>query len=184
MITLLDELIKTILSDQIQRQHNKIDEAFSISVFSTNAAGEGQSTSGINGHCIHTQLLLDCLIRMRSTTADRNEFIYLCKTQYKDNDAELKILKEFEQNYSSSRSLWWYTRQSFLYRQLNKALRIQNIDLLFLFRFFIRDIQQQLEKNKCSSPIHVYRGQLMSKDAVEVLETIFRLIHFFQHHAI
>jgi tetratricopeptide (TPR) repeat protein len=165
----LDELINKILSDQNQRQHHKIDEAFSISIFST-SAGEGQSTSEINGHFIHLQLLINCLVQMKSNSTDKIAFISLCRKYHEDNNAELKILDEFESEYSSSSALWWYTRQSFLYRLLNKALRVQNVDLLFLFRFFIRHIEQQLENNKCTSRIYVYRGQLMSTNEVEVLK--------------
>ncbi len=170
VIVRLDDLIKKILADQIQRQHNKTDEAFSISIFSTSVAGEGQSTSEINGHFIHSQLLIDCLIRMKSDSTDKVELISLCKKEYEGNIEELKILKEFEEGYSPIYALWWYTRQSFLYRLLNKALRMQNIDLLYLFRFFIRDMERQLENSKCTSPIRVYRGQLMSKDEVEILK--------------
>jgi tetratricopeptide (TPR) repeat protein len=166
----LNDLIKKILSDRNQRQHNKTDEAFSISIFSAGTSGEGQSTSEINGQFIHSQLLIDCLTRMKTDSTNINELISLCKKEYEGNDVELAILYEFEEHYSANDALWWYTRHSFLYRQLNKALRVQNIDLLFLFRFFIRDIEQQLENIKCTSSIHVYRGQLMSKDEVEILK--------------
>ena len=57
-----------------------------------------------------------------------------------------------------------------LYRLLNKALRIQNIDILYLFRFLIRDIGKQLEENKCQSLVHVYRGQIMSNDEIQLLK--------------
>jgi tetratricopeptide (TPR) repeat protein len=166
----LDKLIKKILSDQTQRKKNKIDEAFSISVFSTSAASEGQSTSGINGQFIHSQLLIDCLIRMQSNSSDKAELISLCKKLYERNSEELGIVEEFERDYSSRFALRWYTRQSFVYRLLNKALRVQDVNVLFLFRFFIRDIAQQLENNKCTSLVHVYRGQLMSKEEVKVLK--------------
>ena len=139
----LDELIQNILSDHKQRKANKIDEAVSISVFSTGGADEEQSTSGINGHFIHSQLLIDCLIRMKSTSNDKTELISFCRKEYEGNNAELKILEEFERDYSPNDALRWYTRESCLYRFLNKVLRVQNIDLLFLFRFFIRDIQRQ-----------------------------------------
>ncbi len=167
---LLDDLIQKILSDQIQRQHKKIDEAFSISIFSAGAPGEGKSTSEINSHFIHSQLLIDCLIGMKSNSTDKVELISLCKKEYEGNNEELKILEEFEQSYSPIDALGWYTRQSFLYRLLNKALRMQNVDLLYVFRFFIRDIERQLENNKCSCSIRVYRGQLMSKDEVDMLK--------------
>ena len=47
---------------------------------------------------------------------------------------------------------------------------MQNIDLLYLFRFFIRDLGQELENNKCASRIHVYRAQQMSKREIEILQ--------------
>ncbi|CAF3820022.1 unnamed protein product [Rotaria sp. Silwood1] len=56
---------------------------------------------------------------------------------------------------------------------LNGALRQQNVDLLILFQFFIRDIYEQLkELQKKQSPwpsTRVYRGQLMSKEEIGIL---------------
>jgi hypothetical protein len=93
---------------------------------------------------------------MTSTSTDKDELISVCRNEYKDNSTELVFLREFEQGYSDDRSLWRYTRDSFLYCLLNKALRVQNIDLLFIFRFFIRDIERELELNRCSSAVRVY----------------------------
>jgi tetratricopeptide (TPR) repeat protein len=107
---------------------------------------------------------------MKTSINDKHELASFCKQYYKNNTTELKTVEEFEQDYTSNKSLWWYTRQSFVYRLLNKALRIQNIDILFLFRFFIRDINRELEKHRCSSPVCVYRAQLMSKDEIQMLK--------------
>ena len=106
---------------------------------------------------------------MQSTFNDKNELIALCKQQYKNNSNELSIIEEFEKNYSSEQSLWWYIEQPFLYRLLNKALRIENFSLLLLFSFCIRDITQELQKNKSLSSVHVYRVQLMFKEDLELL---------------
>lgn len=65
----------------------------------------------------------------------------------------------------------WFTRSTCLYRLLKKALDTQNIELLLLFRFFIRDIQRQLEKNKPKSPIRGYFGQLLSRDEFEIVKS-------------
>jgi tetratricopeptide (TPR) repeat protein len=107
---------------------------------------------------------------MKPDANDKKELISLCKQRYEENSFELNIVKEFEREYSSDRALWWYTRNSFLYEMLNKALRVQNIHLLFLLRSIIHDIEQQLEKSKCSAPIRVYRAQLMSNDEVQMLK--------------
>ena len=50
-----------------------------------------------------------------------------------------------------------------VYRKLNEALRLQNIDILFLFRFFIRDLVQELKGNQWLESGSVYRGQSLSK---------------------
>jgi hypothetical protein len=107
---------------------------------------------------------------MRSNSRDKNEFLNYCKKEYAKDNLQLNIIGEFEENYSSDRALTWYTRNCFLYRLLNKALHMQNIDALYLFAFCIRDLQQQLKRNQYSLPIHTYRGQLMSKKEVQQLK--------------
>ncbi|CAF0746426.1 unnamed protein product [Rotaria sordida] len=72
------------------------------------------------------------------------------------------------ETYSSDQALWWYTRETFIYQFLNQALRLQDIDLLFLFRFFIYDIQKQLELNQYQESIHVYRNQLISNNELNI----------------
>lgn len=165
----LPELIAQIQSDQTKRNTNNIDDTLPFNIFNTNFVQE-QSTIGMNGQFVHSQLLIDCLIRMKSTNATKSELIALCKNQYQDNTAQLNILDEFEQNYSAERAIWWYTRDSFLYRIMNKALRIGNIDLLFLLRFVIRDLEQQLKQHQCSYCFQLYRGQFMSSDELQLLQ--------------
>ena len=141
----------------------------SFTVFHAND-GQDRSTTGLNGHFVHSQLLVDCLIRMKSFSSDKNELTLRIQKEYEGNVHGLTILDEFQKQYSPVRAIWWYTKAFFLYRILNKALRIQDIELLFLFRFFIRDIQLQLEKHRSHLPDHVYRGQLIAKDELEVLK--------------
>jgi hypothetical protein len=168
VIVELDELIYRLQTDQHERKHNKTDETLPICIIDVNDVDEGQSITELSGQFLHSQLLIDCLIKMKQTVNDKNELISLCKQRYHNISDELKIIKEFETGYSSDRALWWYTRDSFLYRMLNRALRVQNIHLLFLFRFIIRDIEQQLERYKCQTPIRVYRAQLMSNEEVQM----------------
>ena len=167
----MDELIHQIQADQAQRQHNKANEALKINTFITDKSNIGRSSTEINGQFIHSQLLIDCLLRMKSSTKEeKQEFIALCQQQYKNSSDDLSTVNEFERDYSSNRSILWYTKQTFLYKLLNKALRVQNIDLLYLLRFFIIDLEQHLEKNRCSSSVHVYRGQWMSKEEIAMLQ--------------
>ncbi len=100
---------------------------------------------------------------------DKNELINVSKQIYKNNKAEIGTIQEFEQNYNPEQAIWWYTKDSFLSRLLNKALRQQNIDLLFLFQFFIVDVREQLKKCRSKSAIKVYRSQLMSNNELKKL---------------
>ncbi|CAF1565124.1 unnamed protein product [Didymodactylos carnosus] len=62
-------------------------------------------------------------------------------------------------------AIHWYTRGSFVYQILNKALREQNIDMIILFRAFIRLLHSELqEKQKhISEPnLRLYCGQAMA----------------------
>ena len=168
VIAQLDQLIVEIRSDQARRIQNQVDEPTFISIFNTKTNHE-QSTNQINGQFVHSQLLIDCLLRMKSISTDKKQLVEFCQQEYRDNDSQLSIVSEFEQDYEPNQSVWWYTRPTFLQRLLNKALRVQNIDLLFLFRFFIRDIAEQLNQHRCSSPMRLYRGQLMSQEELDIL---------------
>ena len=157
-------LVAQIKSDRARRSHNKIDEPLAINIFDSNVSYK------FNDQFIRSHLLIDCLLRIKDSSFDMEKFINLCEEEYKENKAELAVIHEFQQNYSANRALRWYTRQSFLFRMLNKALRTQNLEILFLFRFLIYDIQQQLTKNQYSQPIHLYRAQLLTNDELQMLK--------------
>ena len=67
VIVELDELIHRIQTDQHQRKHNKIDESLPICIINSNDVDHGQSTTELSGQFLHSQLLIDCLIKMKST---------------------------------------------------------------------------------------------------------------------
>ena len=166
VIVQLKDLIHVIKQDQKGRV--KIEEPLTINIFNVNNKKD-QSTTGLNGNFVHSLLLIDVLIRMKSIESDKQQLIQLCKKEYRTNNMELVFVREFEKDYRSDKALWWYTRDSFLYRMLNKALRVQNIDLLFLLRFVIGDIYQQLKQYQHQSSIRVFRGQVMSIDELNTL---------------
>ncbi|CAF3916454.1 unnamed protein product [Rotaria sp. Silwood1] len=163
----LDELIARIKADhKIQKM---VEEPLSINIFTT-STGVGKSTMGINGQFVFSQVLIDCLLRLKSNQTDTKELIDRCKQQYEDNSVELSNLREFQKDYSPDKVLWWYTRESFFYKTLNAVLRTENIHMIFLFRGFISDIQRQLKYHQAKNPLRVYRGQRISSDELETLK--------------
>ncbi|CAF4080405.1 unnamed protein product, partial [Adineta steineri] len=163
----LDELVSQITTDhKIQK---KVEEPFSIYTFTT-SVGAGKSTTGVNGQFVFSQILVDCLLQLKSTDIDKNELINCCQNEYEGNDTELNNLHEFKEYYSPDNVLWWYTRESFFYKILNAALRTQNIHMIFLFRAFIYDIYLELQKSQSKCRLQVYRSQLMSIDELDGLK--------------
>jgi hypothetical protein len=62
--------------------------------------------------------------------------IDLCLEQYSGNDIQCNQISQLKKSYKSSDAIMWYTKEPFIYQLLNKALRIQDIDI-FVFFFVI-----------------------------------------------
>ncbi|CAF1121410.1 unnamed protein product [Adineta steineri] len=165
----LDALIDRIKIDRTQRKAYDKDESLLMNIFQEDRNNE-KSTMELNGEFIQTQLLIDYLDRMETTDRDKDELTILCKKIYRENKYQQTIIDEFQNTYSSDQAIRWYTRDSFLYRLLNKALRMQDTNILFLFRFFIRDITKQLRDHQYPSAITLYRGQIISKKELKLFE--------------
>ena len=66
-----------------------------------------RSSGNMDGDFLHSELLVDALVRMNSYPSDKYELIKICQQQYEGNPAQLKFINEFEQDYTSDRALWW-----------------------------------------------------------------------------
>jgi tetratricopeptide (TPR) repeat protein len=110
----------------------------------------------------------------------KTEMIVECRANYHNDEIEKKKIHDFELNYAPAKAFWWYTSDSFVYRLLNKALRTQNIEIIFKFRFFINDLhnqiqilyQQYLSTHSSHKKNHliVYRGQRMTVCELNLLK--------------
>jgi tetratricopeptide (TPR) repeat protein len=137
-----------------------------------------QSLEARNAIFMWFQLFIEVLLRMHHKSNDRKELIDICKNSYKGNDRAMKIINEFEKDYKSENAIRWYTRESCFYRMLNKALRVQDFDMLFAFRFFITDIAKQIRSeyerlirtSDTRNAIHVYRGQVIGRNELELIK--------------
>lgn len=124
----------------------------------------------MKGQFVFFQCLIDCLLRIEPDEQDKKELISLCMGEYEDNDSEKQRIYEFQTSYSPSNAIWWYTRESFVYKTLNSALRKQNIHMMFLYRSFIFDLWKQLAEHQSKIELKVYRSQLISMKELENLK--------------
>ena len=122
------------------------------------------------------QLLKDVIQQMPSNDLQSKiDLIDNLKQIYYNNSKQLKLIKEFDGKYRSSDAIRWYTGQPFLYKNLNKSLRTEDVELLYLFRYFIHDLCNNLfteysvikEYEPC---LNLYRGTRMSRDDFEKLK--------------
>ncbi|CAF1292548.1 unnamed protein product, partial [Rotaria magnacalcarata] len=92
---------------------------------------------------------------------------------YKGNSCRTEQIEKFSSEYNPNKAIEWYCKDSFVYRLLNRALRTENIDVIYKFRFFITDLHFQLRPldRQCSNqPTKVYRSQKMSINEIKILE--------------
>ena len=131
-----------------------------------------------NGHVSYkwNRLLLDAMRKLPQKNKSKQDILNECKAQYSNNKPELQKIEQFEKTYQSHLAIWWYTRDCFLYKLINRALRTEDIDVVFKFRFIVTDLYNQLldlhnhsisEKQKC---VIVYRGQQLAANELEVLK--------------
>ena len=71
-----NDLIHVVKQDQQTRV--KIEEPLSINIFNVTSKTD-QSTTELNGNFVHSLLLIDVLIRMKSIESDKQQLIQLCK---------------------------------------------------------------------------------------------------------
>ncbi|CAF1264136.1 unnamed protein product [Adineta ricciae] len=123
------------------------------------------------------QLLLAALRQLPQNDRSKQDIIDECKAQYQNNTSVLKQIEEFEKSYRSELAIWWYTRDCFLYKMINRALRTEDIDIIFKFRFFITDLYNQLSdlhkqsKSERSNLLILYRGQRLTSNELKVLKS-------------
>lgn len=177
VLTSADQLVEKIKIDQRRRQ--RYEDPISFNCINRN---KFRSSTNRSSHSFMIfELLIDVVLRTERTN-EMDELIRLCKIEYNGNKVEECRINKFQQTYTAETSIHWFTKDSFVYRLLNKALRLQSIELLLAFRFVIKDIYEQLaklEQDQNISNIKVYRGQiLLLADLGQMTANIGGLISF------
>ena len=126
------------------------------------------------------QLLQKVLMNTKYDTNDTKQMLEYCRRHCAREGGHQKFfsqIKDFETNYTPATAINWYTRQSFIYQLVNRALRTEDIEALHIFRFFISDLCRQLASEHIKfchqhhkSPIlKLYRGCHLSREELEKL---------------
>lgn len=162
-----------------RRKQNSSEQSDRADTMGTNVYSAKDNRSmhkSLNGEFILYQVLLEQILKKdNSLSSDGSSLSNYFEPDDTDNK---KVMNEFDTSYDPQKAIHWYTRESCIYKILNKALRTQNIDDINPFDTFIRDLNAQLSeqhqlfvKQQTTQFIKVYRGQLISKDEVNRLKS-------------
>ena len=109
------------------------------------------------------RFFFNVLDRLNPTEIARRELISRLRDQMSENTVQLRMIDEFERKYVPEKVIWWYTRDSFFYRMLNKKLRENDINEIILWRSYIQDLDRSLRqlrfKQRNFNQITLYRYQ-------------------------
>ena len=111
---------------------------------------------------MYLQIFKELIVEIEYNADDKDEFLDYCTEYCHDNSASLKVIAECRQDYNKYSPIWWYTRDTFLFRLLNSSLRELKGMAIWKLRFFIKDLHEALVREQISSPVSVpklYRAQ-------------------------
>ena len=120
---------------------------------------------------MYTQILKEILLTIDFDEQHFNDFLTFCRNEFKGKTRELRNVDEIQKDYRTQTPIWWYTRETFLYKILNKALRFMDIDIILQMGFFVCDLHKQIAvlhaeqftEHTSSNSFVVYRGQGLSQ---------------------
>ena len=151
-------------------------DSIAMNFLSINKRISTQNLDQLESSFMYTQLFKEILLEMTYDQQSIRNLAHYCRQFYGKNSNELRIIDEFECQYRSKSSIWWYTRECFTYHMLNRALRMLEGETIINMGFFIRDLHKQIRRlyEKQIKTYHgksfiVYRGQGLSENDFERL---------------
>lgn len=133
---------------------------------------------------MHNLLLHHILLNLPQTEKSKRELFEKLKScSNEGTDYAKSVSERFAREYESNKAVWWYTQPSFIYYNLNRALRDQDIEFLYATRHYLIDFHRQLQENHLNFDMKqvLYRGAPLDDFIVDELTTNdAKLIHFDQ----
>ncbi|CAF0834688.1 unnamed protein product [Adineta steineri] len=107
-----------------------------------------------------------------------------CNQYYWKDNVQKKNIEQFKNTYKPENAIEWYTRDSFVYRLVNKALRSLDMEEINIFQPYIKALCRQLEQlhkqNQSNKPLTVFRGHgnMTTSQLDKIKENINALVSF------
>ncbi|CAF1535896.1 unnamed protein product, partial [Rotaria sp. Silwood1] len=131
-----------------------------VSIISADAGGSSEDLNQLEPSFMYTQIFKEILLDMNHDQQAMEDLVKFCQEQYEGNKNELKLIDEFQRTYHATFAIWWYTRECFTYKMLNRALRTLDGDIIIRMGFYLCDVHRQIE-NLHSKQINKYHGKTL-----------------------
>lgn len=160
--------ISSICNQIKQNMHQHRHENIPISVIPATCPN---NLNELDPSFMYTQLIKQVLLEIEYGERAKEDFVNFLFTQ---NSSSVNSIHTFERDYYNETPIWWYTKEPFIYSMLNKALRIQDTEVITKMGFIVRDIHRQIEqvylKTDRETKRIVYRGQCVSCAELEKIK--------------
>jgi tetratricopeptide (TPR) repeat protein len=116
----------------------------------------------------------DALLYIPRIENEKNDMLDVCRRIYENDHCQLARIDEFAKTYRSEDAPKWFSRSCFLHKLVNRALRTQDVEQLYVFRSFIRDLSSWLSRefSKITADREkfcLYRGDALSQEEFQLI---------------
>ena len=144
------------IRDALNKNLMKIEkESTSISTLyynSFDSLSEQSNSKKLDSSFMFTRVLKKIILKTNFEQKEKKQLLDYLRNRYADNTATLNVINEFECTYTQHSPAWWlvynlhsfyflvemktrmlysrYTRDTFIYRLLNYALRLQDVEVI------------------------------------------------------
>jgi len=164
------------LCESIREQMNLVNKQFETFSFFDQNQKAIKDLSRESAEFLRSQLFTHVILRLPRHQQAKKQMLDICRQYYRGNLTEQRLIDEFERTYTPDKAIQWYSKESFIYKLVNKALRCEDIDQLHTFRFFIGDLSESLARKhqeivqSGEQILTVYRGAKLSSEELDKLK--------------
>ncbi|CAF3066981.1 unnamed protein product [Rotaria socialis] len=120
---------------------------------------------------IYSKLLLEIILKIEYDDQAKKESFNYCRQYYADNKATVKAIDELENDYHNHSPIWWYTKESAVYRLLSSAVQTHDANMIIKMGFFMQDLHREIKRiyyeTDRTTKVTLYRGHGMLADEFE-----------------
>ncbi|CAF1461368.1 unnamed protein product, partial [Rotaria sordida] len=161
------------LYSSIEEQIDLDDELFQTFSFFDQSEYLTHDLSKQTSDLLWYQFFNNIILQSSSDQLAKNEMIDFCRQYYQNNLKYLKLIHDFEREYSSNKVIQWYLNKSLPYKMIKRALQIKDMDQQYALRYFMCDLVQSFtdqHQNKIpydNENLTVYRGMKLWNDQLK-----------------